>query len=260
MGLNNIGGQNIIWKFLTSLDSQNLNTYLENIIDVGVYKGMDLIKINDTTTKITSGAIIVEDEFRNRVKINFENEININVDIDKPYIVVKYAYNAFVDNYADILIKNYNEILPQDVIIGKCLFDELGALSGVFDYSMKTISKTQTLYNNYINLLVIEDNTSQTNRVKLLSGKLIIGNNLYNISEQIINLNPADLSFDRIDLIYINNSGVVTYEQGTASLTPYSTKPTYIGKYVLAEIYRKVNNNSVYKENITILKDIPIKI
>ena len=64
-----------------------------------------------------------------------------------------------------------------------------------------------------------------------------------------ITIDDADASFPRIDIIYINSLGTLTYGKGEAKTSPIA--PTPISSLILAEIYVSKETSSIIAANIT---------
>lgn len=72
----------------------------------------------------------------------------------------------------------------------------------------------------------------------------------YSHNENItINIEAADVTYNRIDIVFINSVGVLSYGKGEAKITPLAPSP--VNALILAEIFVSVGVTSVVNGNIT---------
>lgn len=235
MSTTNHGNQAIAVGYYMDAKSGNQNKTTHNIISRGIYNGGYLTRVNDSEVTISPFTISIGDSSYQISVTSSENATINNSTLDSgtisaatPYLVFRWSYSATINNYVGVhAIANVAAALTNDIIIGKCVF--VGATLSSFDYSDRknpnVISK----------LLKVEAEETPSMYVRIRGGIVQIGSAYVNVADQLVGPFSAPSSPNsRIDLIYINSSGVVSVITGTAAVSP--TSPSYAGKLVLAEI------------------------
>jgi len=154
MGTNNIGLQIRTFYFGQPGKSKEFNKINYKITYSGLYKGGRLNWVNNSQFLLEPFIAQVNDNAEELcIRIETTESISLSTNISFPYVVIEYSWSDQSGIYADITLKNENEIQSDTIIIGKCLFDDSNNLLKYFDYSMRKE------YNaNSLNELLISDN------------------------------------------------------------------------------------------------------
>lgn len=241
MGVVNVGNQLITIKYFDPADSTIVNKRYVDIRPTGIYKGGLLTKVTDSSVTLAVSVSEVRDADY-QVRVETRSAATISVAPATPYVVIRWTYvDGVVSNYADLLAVASGSIQQYDVIVGKCLYS--GATLTGFDYGERTEPK------NFENFLKVEATVPESMYVRIKSGWCSYGSSRLSIDNQLSPLITAPTVNPKIDLVYINNSGVIQVETGVESITPVA--PDHTGKIVLAEIYTYVGMLTVTAAEIT---------
>jgi len=235
MGTTNHGTQIVAVGYFMDALSGNQNKTTHNIIVRGIYNGGYLTRVSDSEVTLSPFTVSIGDSTYQVSVTSSANATVNNTTLDSgtisaatPYLVMRWSYAAVVNNYVEIhAIANVAAALTNDIIIGKCVF--AGATLTSFDYS----NRTNPVVANKFLKVEAEDTPSMYVRIK--GGIVQIGSAYVNVADQLLGpFSAPSAPNSRIDLIYINITGVSSILAGTAAVSP--TAPSYAGKLVVAEI------------------------
>ena len=229
MGSTDFGSQLISVQYFEAVDSDKVNKCFQGIIPRGIYSGGYLTKVSDTSISLSTLLCVVGDA-TNQVRVETTTAITLTVSSAAPYVVLRWAYVASATNYMDVLAVAAGSIQANDLIIGKCAY--IGSTLSGFDYSVTAYPRSTP--QTPIVMLKVEPTETASMYVRIRAGRVNYGSANLEIADQLSPVFTAPTSNSRIDLIYINTSGVITVSTGTAAATPVA--PDYDSKIVLAEI------------------------
>jgi len=237
MGSTNHGTQTVSHKYYEEVTANNRNVRLKDIIARGIYDGGYLERTDDTEVKMTAATVeIGDDNVQVRVETSAYAYIrNDTVDSGAlspatPYIALRWAYTATQINYMEIhMLSSVSAAQANDIIVGRVVFS--GTVITGFDYSERTILPVASQWFRPRQ----EGNGTNFMYVLVRSGRVHTGSGYTNIQEYSVGPFVAPVApYSRIDLIYIDDSGVPQVLQGTPAVTP--TAPSYGGRLVIAEV------------------------
>jgi hypothetical protein len=234
VGSTNYGDQIKTFDYLQEGTSEGFNKLLHDVIPTGIISGGLLGKTSDVLITISPMICYISDPTR-KVSVRVETTAiaNISVSAVTPFLVCRMDWINIENNYMDILALAEDEIESSDLIIGRCIY--AGATLGtVFDYSWKNEHPFINLVSSS-EALKVSATDPYTVTVNISSGIL------YFNSKKVVYAGGVSPSFTttgtdgRIDLLCINDSGVISITEGTASSAPVI--PTFPNdKLVLAII------------------------
>lgn len=237
--------QTLTYKYNSDATAKLFNGVNYELIPIGIYSGFTLSKISNTYVEISTGICYIQDsttKMGTRVETGSVQQIEVSSSM--PYLVFRFNWVDASNNYMDMLATDYASILADDIIVGRCVYDNAGTtLSTVFDYSRRT---TQYLNKNkiesaYLKVLPTEPYSNQfTVSAGVLNsskGNLLISGGTFPSG------GLSDTINGRIDLIYVDEDGVVQILQGTDSSSPVA--PRYGNRKVIAEIRRGASRTSI---------------
>ena len=263
MGITNYGSQEQFFSYGEAATSTNFNQLNTGIIPVGIYSGLSLLYINNTTVAVQPGTIVITDPLSGVTqKIVFTSSQNITVSSTTPYIIIRRRFEPNSSDYADMFAVNYPGMFPStiipttnvpslptimqsDIILGRCIYNEgTGLLQTNFDYSLKTTASLETLDLNKIAFSVIPTDPI-SNQVLVNGGSAIInGVNLGTLGQLTSPAFTSTSTLPRWDVLYINSSGQLAIDYGTPSASPSSPYYPQTGM-VVAEIHRVASRTDI---------------
>jgi len=144
----NLGSQKLSFDFKEQLKGSEFNKLLYNIVKPGVYKGLTLSKVSDTTIRIASGTALIptlyQSEITRNTVVNFQSDVlsydctQTNVSYNE-LIYLYFEYLEVRDNWVEIRhtsSNNINSISSSSIILGEVVFS--GGIINSFSYTNKT--------------------------------------------------------------------------------------------------------------------------
>ncbi len=235
MGSTNHGTQNITFQYNLAAKGDTFDKLLHNIIPRGLYLGGHLKVVSDTAITLTPLAVQLGDA---NFQVTVQTAVNApisgatlnggTIDPATPVVVLRWTLAEDPVNYMEVhAIASAGVAQSNDVILGTCVFS--GSTLTGFDYTDRQEARTM---NNWLKPEATEDTELF---VYVRAGNVHAATGNVNIATQKVGpfvAPPAPNS--RIDLVYVNTTGVLAIDQGTAATSP--TVPEYAGKLVLAEV------------------------
>lgn len=251
MGTTNYGTQTIKFDFKEPGKAENFNKLNYKLFPTGIYSGGLLTKSASNSVQVGTLTCFIED-ITNELSVSMTtaNTVELTVAPSTPYIVLSYAWSNTENNYIDFKAIAYADLSADDLVVGKCIYIG-GNLQTSFDYSRRTKPYVNELKDDKDKLRVIPLEP-YTNKVHVYEGKISNGNKIISVSEQDSGA-ISDTTDGRIDLVYIDSSGVVQISEGVDAVS--LSAPTYEGKNVIAEIERGSSRTFVTGDDITNLKE-----
>lgn len=247
------------------------NRLLYDLVPPGIYSGFQLEKIPDTNTQInvTPGVCFIKDNSLEdeTVAVRVRTTQNQGLDVSatsRPYIVLRFSWSDQEDNYmimANVgFSSNQNEdnpelLQPNDLIVGKVLYDGSNNVRTVFDYTRRTnavLPFEQTKFRE----LRVQSSEVFPKKVFLQPGIVYTGHRRLNVvggNFPAATDIPDTTSNGRRDLVWIDEEGAVQFEFGTPSADPQT--PRYRNRMVIAEIRRGPNRDSITGDEIVQIQD-----
>lgn len=257
MGTTNYGNQIITSDFRMPLTSEEMGKIDYKLREPGIYEGGTLTKINDTTVEISPLVCYIRDDDyvidagppANQglgVRVVTLEAQQISVTTSTIYIVLRYIYAQSENNFMDMLSVTYASIEPDDLIVGRCVFDGVTLLAD-FDYTRRSIPINDSIKENRNNFRV-QSTEPISNQV------FVNGGNIRNVSSYLTvssGNSPVitDTTDGRIDLIWVDVNGDIQVVEGIDSVTP--TEPEWEGRFVVATIERGASRNNIRGSEIT---------
>lgn len=274
MGTENYGLQNQTFKYMSDARAKLFNKLITGLLPTGVLSGGELSVVNDTTISISPLAVLIRAnnlEAPDEVVVRVETELEIlqemtienstTLDETRPYIILRFEWLESESNFMDVKRVGYSsdpneenedKLWPNDIILGKILFEDDG-LGGRriaqtegenIDLSRRSVSHIPTI-TRHTHELKVTTSESNPKRVTVVGGGLktpkgtqsIVGGTFPSVDITDTTTNG------RIDIIYVDVDGNLQYEEGVASSSP--EVPIYYGKYVIAEIHRGANRSDI---------------
>jgi len=258
----NYGNQKISLNYFNIGTSKSFNQRNFKLLPMGIYSKLEynsdktvtfsngyLEKVNSTTVRVHPFIAEVRD-FEHNVSMRIETQevIDITVSPSEPYIIIKFEYGATTDNYAFVVRSAYSLLVEDYIIIGKCLFDGSSVLQSHFDYSRRhNIDFTFPFltYNDYPLKVLAQE--PMTNKIDVIGGLVSLSDSSYVIEDTELTITLPVIS-KRVDLIYVNNSGVISVITGVENANPVT--PDYENKLVIAEVHLDSINTVINGSNI----------
>jgi len=251
MGTTNFGNQTVSFDYKTPGKSETFNKLNYEILPVGMYQGGVLTRTDTTTVQLSQFTMFIEDSINKLgIRISTASTIDMTVNVLTPYIIARYSWSNVENNYADIIVIAYEDILADDLIIGRCVYNTLNELEATFDYTRRTVSSLQYDDDKKDNLKVLAQEPID-DTVHVNSGQLVVDGTYIDFSEG----NSASISATtdgRIDLVYINEAGAISILEGVDAVAP--VMPDFpIASITLAYITRGATDTVVRGDQITLL-------
>lgn len=269
----NAGDQFLSFDYRQEARAKIFNRLLKDIVPPGIYSGGTLNRISDVQVSVAPSVNFIHDasgdaQLNLGVRIETQSAQTISFDdgtgycdTTKPYIVFRFVWADDEVNYMGMVrvsfSNNPNEtdetkILPDDLIVGKVLFEEETPGSGnyiirtssPFDYTRKTVGYLPSLDDRQTELNV-KPSEFDPKKLSVTSGTLLtsIGRQSVTGGDYPTGGITDTTAFGRNDILYIDENGDLQYEEGTPSASPVT--PDYENKYVLVEVRRGPNRNNV---------------
>jgi parallel beta-helix repeat protein len=244
MGSTDYGNQLIQFEFGDPLNAAEFNRRDANITDTGVYDGGLLSIVNDTTVNLATTTIEIGDGTYS-VRINTTSVVAVTVSTSNIYVVARWSYSAQVNWYADILAVDYASLQANDVIFGKCVYT--GSTLTSIDYNQKTLPRIVSVGN--IEAMLKPSAVNGQMYIAVASGKFSYGTAQKSFAGGNSPTITAPTTNPRIDLIYIDSSGVLQALTGVEAVSP--SPPNHSPYLPISEISLSVGDTQIDSEAIT---------
>ena len=245
MGTVNYGDQHVAFDYKAPGKASEFNKLNYEILPVGIYSGGLLTRIDTVTVQISQLTCFIEDTITGiGVRIATNSTINTTVAPSTPYLIIRYGFSNVENNYADIIAVDYASIDPKDIIIGRCAYNASNELQSTFDYTRRTVSSLQDLDDKHLNLKVVPTE-SPSNTVSVSAGEVLVLNNPYTFGGGTTDT-ISDTVDGRIDIVYIDDFGVLQVLEGTDNASP--VQPDFPSRgHALAKITRSGGVHTVVR-------------
>ena len=195
--------------------------------------------------ELSPGLCFIQDTINNvGTRIETGSAQNLTVNNATPFIILRFSWADAQNNYMDMLAVANADIQENDLIVGRCVYDDVGTtLSTTFDYTRRTIFYTnkQKIEDSYLRVTPTEPASNQvtvsSGVLNSSKGNLLVAGGNYPVGGIQNTING------RIDLVYIDENGAVQILLGTDQANPVA--PRYGNRKVIAEIRRGASRTSV---------------
>lgn len=233
--LKNIGLQKVLFSIQENVDGGAMNFYAHGLYPSGVYGGVR-IEIESTTRNrvrvrnpddLPWFVLVRQTGANDSVKIIFYAEYpNIEVSAARPYVVLRFQRTApQIKNYATIRGVGWSEsntidetlLMPDDVILGRMLFDENGWLLPDVDYSRQIQVDIAEITDSSHGLRVLPTEPP-SDQVIVTAKTLQINGTFFEIPQREITVPPV--TTHRKDLFYVTLTGDVDFISSSDEIDP----------------------------------------
>lgn len=243
----NLGDQIITFDYKQLAKGEGFNAINFKLHGKGVYEGLTVSILDNSTVRLSTGILLIENVSKS-LSLHCRTRTNVDVTVNSAnvYVIARFLWINAEDNYVDFLAVDSASINSDDLILGRCVFPD-----GVNLTEIDT-SRRNKAYGVFYNEEYLEFNTIAeepiTNVVEVKDGNAVINGKLVNFSEDTIAV--PDTINGRVDLITIDDSGVLGIIQGVDSVTPIA--PIYPStQLVVSEISRGASRTNVFGSDIT---------
>lgn len=250
MGTIDHGTQQITFQYFLEATGANFGRRNLDITPVGLYEGGYLTRVSDTQVSLSSFVAEIQDG-TNQIAVRSTTVASLSsatldsgsISSSTPYLVMRWGYQMTGTNYVEIhALSSLSVRQENDLVIGKCVFS--GSTLSSFDYSDRSCPKIQDRN------LRVEATPDTELYVRVRGGRFNNGSSLVKVADQKVGpFTVPGAGLSRIDLVYINFSGAVAIQPGTAAVSP--SAPSYIGKLVLAEVTVVNGDTNITWDQIT---------
>ncbi len=233
MGTTDFGAQSMSFDYKSDTSAQTFNKLNYGLFEKGIYSGGLLTYISSSRVEIETFTIYAIDSVVELgVRIDTSDVISLEVSDATPYIILRFAWANIANNFADALAVSFGSILPDDIILGRCIYSS-SVLTTTFDYSRRdsAIIADSILTKNNLIAIPTEPYTS---RVYINSGTFTNSDKIINVSGGLSPSIAFPVTLGRIDLVWIDDDGAIQIDEGVDSGSPVA-KP-YSSRRVLAEL------------------------
>jgi len=239
-GVINYGSQDIQWDYFSPLNSDELDKHHQDIIPVGIYQGGRLERLSDILVRVYPLVIQISDGTK-QARIETSANADIAIGAATPYVVIRWSWSAIVNWYADFLAVAVGSILSTDIVVGKAIY--AGPVITGFDYTNQTVCLSMERF------LKVEPLDIPAMYVYLNPGWISYGTSRIAVPGQVSPIIVAPVSDSRIDLVYIDASGLIQISTGTLGPTP--SPNSHDGKVVVAQILIATASTTITSSMIT---------
>ena len=249
MGIVNYGDQQISFDFKEPGKSENFNRLNYQLTEKGLYDGGVLTYTDATHISVAPFTVYIEDAATKLgVRIKTANAVPLLVNNTAPYVILRFNWSNTENNYADVLMSNYTNILSDDLIVGKCIFTG-ATLESTFDYTRTDYSILKTDIDHKLDFKVLPKEP-YTNVVSIQGG--IVNNGTESL---IISTGDSptfsNTTLGRNDILFMNSDGSFGIIEGEDSSSPVT--PQYVAGFMLAEIKRGASATYITGADITLI-------
>ena len=238
----NVGSQTIAVKFFDPVNNTVVNDIGTGVRKIGIYSGGYLTKISDASVSLTVFDCEITD---GTVQVRGFTGAAVTVAISAvaPVIVLRWVYTgSAAADYIDFVNVTAGSVLSTDVVVGTGTY--VGpTLQATFDYTLRTNPDLDSLN------LKVEPTVAASMVVRVRGGKASYGASNFTVVDQATSTFVAPVSGSRIDVIYVDNDGVVKVIAGTPAGSP--TVPDFQQKAALAYLTIPTGSTSITASMIT---------
>jgi hypothetical protein len=284
----NLGNQILLWDYRQEARAKGFNQTFCDILPYGLYSGGRLTRISDTVVNVGLLVCVIKSDEDDKVALRIETQETQDislaesigsayVDVNKPYIVLRFGWQDVEQNYMDIRAVGWStdaaetdpdKLHSLDIILGKVLFEETYTGSGQyiiasgnsFDLTRKQdvfIKETESVSGQFR----VSPSEVSPRKVFISGGKVNTSKGRLFITG--MEFPPAGIpdtgAMGRTDLIVINANGEFQFIQGTLSALFPAPAPKYQNYKVLAEIRRGANRQDIHGTDIVQITDATIR-
>lgn len=238
MGTQDFGTQSIQWNYYDPLNSDEFDKHNQDVIPVGIYKGGTVTIVNDVRVEVNPLVCVISDGTQ-AARIQTSNVANIAISVATPYIILRWSWAPLTNWYMDImsvaLAGVYPDcVMPNDIVVGKGVFNFGGNLTSI-DYGVATPAVSMQSFLK----VTPSANTATPMKVHVSGGWISYGASRIAVAAQeSATITAPAAGTARIDLIWIDSSGVVNVTAGTpATLPAVPAAPSHNGRIAVAEVY-----------------------
>lgn len=217
------GNQILNFDYKQPLEAKEFNQLNYKIHPAGIHEGMLLgLTGNNSSVDVAPGSIYI----LNKVGSSPELGVNIRTTItdtvtavsaSASYIVCEFEWQDLDNWYMDVVAKGYNDILPNDIILGKADYE--GATLVGFDYTRRQNVNQQEFYNRKNeNLQVVSDTPTPSNEVIVQSGAAYVNGKHLFIADT--NIALPTVTDGMISLVTLDADGNVALINSADQVTP----------------------------------------
>lgn len=253
MGSTEFGAPQILsFDYNQDATSKLFNRTTYGLMAVGIHSGFTLSRATSSSVTVSSGYCYMQDSTNiTGVRIETSQSVTLSVSNSTPYIILRFSWQDTQTNYMDMLAVAYTDIHSDDLIVGRCVYNDSGTdFSTTFDLTRRSCpftkdTKTKSTY------LRVTPTEPATNQVVISSGVVITAYGLRNVAGGSYPSGGfSNTTNGRTDIIYVDDIGNVKVVEGVDSSSPIA--PHYGSKKVIAEIRRgasrtSVKGNEIYK-------------
>lgn len=254
MGTTNFGNQNNVFRYQSPADSQVFNRLYYGVLDTGIYSGGLIEKVNNIQIRVNPFKCIIQDVTNNvAVKVDTQETALISILPTQTVVVLRFVWFNTDNNYLDVLSVPINEVLANDLIIGRVEFDN-STLLETFDYSERSIPNITTVQPGESLRLI--PTTPYSNQVSLTSGTILLTGQVVEVPTQTSSSFITPSSDSRYSAITLDENGLIKTYDGGESATP--EKPSYpaeeflVGYILLSSTDTKITGSNIEQEKIDI--------
>lgn len=238
--------QKLSFDYNSAATAKIFNGVSYGLTPKGIYSGFTLSKLSNTTVIVSAGSCYIQDTV-NSVGTRVETGANteaITVSSSTPFIILRFDWIDSQNNYMDVLAVASADIRDEDLVVGRCVFDEAGVvMDSVFDLTRRSI--------NILAKINYESTALRVTPTEPRSNQVIVSAGILNSSKGNLLISGgtyptaglADTRNGRNDLIYIDENGIVQVILGNDSPTPIT--PRYGNRKVIAEIRRGATRTNI---------------
>jgi len=254
MGNFNYGSQSIQFRFEYLLNSDKFSELFNKTIKAGIYEGMELSKVDDSTVQVSSGVMVINDITGNNITVRIRTDnlsVITGISETTPVIVWRYQYQPSLNNYADLVVTDRYSVQKDDIVIGEAMYSGT-TMDSEFDLAQRTKGFIQEVrdVNDSCKVTAVLNSAGDAYEdfAHVNKGYVSFGNEAFEVEDQNTPSFSVPTLDTRVDLLYINTSGVMTIEEGVedGSLEP----PSHNDRLVLAEITRYVGRTELLQRDI----------
>jgi len=239
MGAIDYGMQTVSVQFFAAADAKVVNKRHNGVRQRGIYSGGYLSKVSDTIVTVSPMIVELGDD-DHQVRVETGADASVTVSVGTPYLILRWAYTTSNTNYMDMLALDVGSILPNDIIVGKCVY--AGSTLNSFDY---TLRETPNVFDLFLGVV---PTVPASMRVRIREGHVNYGSVNFDVIDQQSALFSAPSPSNRIDVIYVDDDGAVKVFTGVQAASPVA--PDYDNKKVLAEITLYAGQTEIVQTDI----------
>ncbi|MDA3856321.1 MAG: hypothetical protein PF569_08745 [Candidatus Woesearchaeota archaeon] len=242
------GSQILSYDFKNPGQSESFNRINYKVRSEGIYEGGVISKINDNLIEISPFIAHINDP-NSSTGVRLETTANANVSVTSttPFIIVRFIWNNIANNYASILAVAETDILGNDLIIGKLIYNG-STMTVEYDYSRKSWASFVKLEEKEKEFAVYPTEP-YTNQVSVSAGTAMINGKYIDFNDSLSPVLTDVATYSRIDILVLDETGTLVWVEGVTDISPVvPTIPTNV--LPLAMITRDGSFSVIYGNHI----------